>query len=45
MQSRKGFMKIKDIIPIHFPILPLDKQRDRKQKETVKENIIVVLQN
>ena len=43
MQSRKGFMKIKDIIPIQFPILPLSKQNDQKEKETVKQNIKVVL--
>lgn len=45
MASRKKFMQIKEIIPICFPLVPLNSAEDHKEKEEVKKNISIAVNN
>lgn len=45
MPSKKRFLYIKDIVPIFFPLVPLSKSKDDREKIEAKKNIEAVINN
>ena len=45
MATKKRFMRIKDIIPLCFPLLPMGKNEEETHKSEIEKSVATVLEH